>query len=75
MIKFIKGMKITVNQWIEIIKLLSTFLIGVLTTLTMQSCSASMSIFWKNSNKQSEQKAEQSASTRADSLTIKPIFK
>lgn len=40
-------MKITVTQWIEIIKLLSTFLIGVLTTLTMQSCSASMSIFGK----------------------------
>lgn len=68
-------MKITVTQWIEIIKLLSTFLIGVLTTLTMQSCSASMSIFWKNNNKQSEQKSTQKTSTRADSLTIKPVFK
>lgn len=68
-------MKITSTQWIEIIKLLSTFLIGVLTTLTMQSCSASMSIFWKNNNKQSEQKSTQKTSTRADSLTIKPVFK
>lgn len=68
-------MKITVTQWIEIIKLLSTFLIGVLTTLTMQSCSASMSVFWKNNNKQSEQKATQTTSTRTDSLTIKPVFK
>lgn len=68
-------MKITCTQWIEIIKLLSTFLIGVLTTLTMHSCSASMSVFWKNNNKQSEQGATQSTSTRVDSLTIKPVFK
>lgn len=68
-------MKITVTQWIEIIKLLSTFLIGVLTTLTMQSCTASMSIFWKNNNKQSEQKSTQETSSRYDSLTIKPVFK
>ena len=68
-------MKITTTQWIEIIKLLSTFLIGVLTTLTMQSCSASMSVFWKNNNKQSEQKSTQKTSARIDSLTIKPVFK
>lgn len=68
-------MKVTANQWIEIIKLISTFLIGVLTTLTMQSCTASMSVFWKNNNKQSEQGATQSTSTRVDSLTIKPVFK
>lgn len=68
-------MKITGTQWIEIIKLLSTFLIGILTTLTVQSCTASMSIFWKNNNKQSEQGATQSTSTQVDSLTIKPLFK
>jgi hypothetical protein len=38
-------MKITSQQWIEIIKLISTFIIGVITTLSVQSCTASMSIF------------------------------
>ena len=31
-------MKITPNQWIEIVKLISTFVIGIITTLFVQSC-------------------------------------
>jgi hypothetical protein len=37
-------MKISSQQWIEIIKLISTFAIGVITALSVQSCTASMSI-------------------------------
>jgi len=43
-------MKITPNQWIDLVKLISTFIIGVITALTVQSCTASMSVFWKNQN-------------------------
>lgn len=58
-------MKITFQQWIEIVKLISTFIIGVITTLFIQSCTASMSISKYNSN--STQKTEQSASSSVDS--------
>ena len=50
-------MKITNQQWIEIIKLISTFLIGIITTLTVQSCTMSLSVSKNNSN--STQKTEQ----------------
>lgn len=65
-------MKITPNQWIDLIKLVSTFLIGVITALTVQSCTASMSVFWKNSN--SKQDSKQTTQQKVDSLTIKPNF-
>lgn len=58
-------MKITSQQWIEIIKLISTFIIGVITTLSVQSCTASMSISKYNSN--STQNTEQSTSSSVDS--------
>lgn len=61
-------MKITPTQWIELIKLISTFVIGIITALTVQSCTASMSIFWKNAN--STQKSEQSQSTSVDSTSV-----
>ena len=61
-------MKITSQQWIEIIKLISTFIIGVITTLTVQSCTASMSISKNNTN--STQKTEQSASSFVDSVKL-----
>ena len=61
-------MKITPSQWIELIKLLATFVIGVITVLAVQSCTASMSIFWKNAN--STQKSEQSQSTSVDSTSV-----
>ena len=42
-------MKITNQQWIEIIKLISTFLIGIITALTVQSCTMSLSVSKNNS--------------------------
>ena len=65
-------MKITPSQWIKLIQLISTFLIGVITALTVQSCTASMSVFWKNSN--SKQDSQQTTQQKVDSLTIKPNF-
>lgn len=67
-------MKITSHQWIEIVKLISTFLIGLITALCVQSCTASMSVFWKNSN--SNQKSQQTNSQSVDStrVHIQPNF-
>lgn len=65
-------MKITSSQWIDLIKLISTFIIGVITALTVQSCTASMSVFWKNSN--SKQDSQQTTQQKVDSVTIKPNF-
>nr|DAF67568.1 MAG TPA: hypothetical protein [Microviridae sp.] len=61
-------MKITSRQWIEIIKLISTFVIGVITTLSVQSCTASMSISKYNSN--SSQSTEQTTTSSVDSTKI-----
>lgn len=66
-------MKITPTQWIEIVKLISTFIIGVITTLYVSSCTASMSILWKNQN--STQKVDQQTSSSADSTDIVLPFK
>ena len=63
-------MKITPNQWIDLVKLISTFIIGVITALTVQSCTASMSVFWKNSN--SKQDSKQTTQQRVDSGVILP---
>ena len=65
-------MKITPQQWIKLVQLISTFIIGVITALTVQSCTASMSVFWKNSN--SKQDSKQTTQQRVDSITIKPHF-
>lgn len=61
-------MKPTSKQWIEIVKLISTFIIGVITTLFAQSCTASMSISKNNTN--STQNTEQSASSFVDSVKL-----
>lgn len=61
-------MKISSNQWIELIKLISTFIIGVITALSVQSCTASMSISKYNSN--SSQNTEQSTSSSVDSTKL-----
>lgn len=61
-------MKITPNQWIEVVKLISTFIIGVISCLFLQSCTASMSISKYNSN--SNQSTEQSATSSVDSTKI-----
>lgn len=65
-------MKITAAQWIKLVQLISTFIIGVITALTVQSCTASMSVFWKNSN--SKQDSKQTTLQKVDSVTIKPNF-
>lgn len=65
-------MKITPAQWIKLVQLISTFIIGVITALTVQSCTASMSVFWKNSN--SKQDSKQTTQQKVDSITIKPNF-
>lgn len=65
-------MKITPSQWIKLVQLISTFIIGVITALTVQSCTASMSVFWKNSN--SKQDSQQTTQQKVDSLTINPQF-
>ena len=61
-------MKITPQQWIEIVKLISTFVVGVITCLCVQSCTASMSISKYNSN--STQNTEQSSSSSVDSTKV-----
>ena len=61
-------MKPTLKQWIEIVKLISTFIIGIITTLAVQSCTASMSISKNNTN--STQNTEQSASSFVDSVKL-----
>ena len=65
-------MKITPAQWIKLVQLISTFIIGVITALTVQSCTASMSVFWKNSN--SKQDSQQTTQQKVDSVTINPRF-
>lgn len=65
-------MKITPAQWIKLVQLISTFIIGVITALTVQSCTASMSVFWKNQN--SKQDSKQTTQQKVDSVTIKPQF-
>lgn len=65
-------MKITPSQWIKLVQLISTFIIGVITALTVQSCTASMSVFWKNQN--SKQDSQQTTQQKVDSVTIKPNF-
>lgn len=61
-------MKIAPNQWIEIVKLISTFVIGIITTLFVQSCTLSLSVSKNNSN--STQQTEQSTSARVDSASV-----
>lgn len=65
-------MKITPSQWIKLVQLISTFIIGVITALTVQSCTASMSVFWKNQN--SKQDSQQTTQQKVDSVTVKPQF-
>lgn len=65
-------MKITPGQWIKLVQLISTFIIGVITALTVQSCTASMSVFWKNQN--SKQGSQQTTQQKVDSVTINPHF-
>lgn len=66
--QIILNMKITGKQWIEIIKLISTFIIGIITTLTVQSCTMSLSVAKNNNN--ATQKTEQTSTSSVDSTKI-----
>ena len=55
----------------KIIELATTFILGVAATLLMDSCTASMSLFWKNQN--SSQGTQQSTTTCVDSLKTPDI--
>lgn len=67
-------MKITPQQMIEVVKLISTFIIGLITAMCVQSCTASMSIFWKNRN--SRQEVQQTTRQSVDStrINVQPNF-
>ena len=62
-------MKVTSNQWIEIVKLISTFVIGIITTLFVQSCTLSLSVAKNNNN--ATQRTEQTTTSSVDSTKIK----
>lgn len=55
----------------KIIELATTFILGVAATLLLDSCTASMSLFWKNQN--SSQSTQQSTTTRVDTLKTPDI--
>lgn len=61
-------MKITPNQWIEIVKLISAFVIGIITTLFVQSCTLSLSVAKNNNN--ATQRTEQTTTSSVDSTKI-----
>lgn len=67
-------MKITPQQWIEVVKLISAFLVGLITVLCVQSCTASMSVFWKNSNSNQESQQTNSQSVDSTRIHIQPNF-
>ena len=54
------------TAWKEIIRIIVTVLTALLTALGTQSCTATMSVFWKNAN--SQQKSEQSTTNKVDSV-------
>lgn len=61
-------MKVTSQQWIEIVKLIATFVVGVITTLFVQSCTLSLSVAKNNNN--ATQKTEQTTTSSVDSTRI-----
>lgn len=67
-------MKITPQQWIEVVKLISTFIIGLITALCFQSCTAFMSVFWKNSNSKQESQQTMKQSVDSTRINIQPNF-
>jgi hypothetical protein len=61
-------MKVTPQQWIEIVKLIATFVVGIITTLFVQSCTLSLSVAKNNNN--ATQKTEQTTTSSVDSTRI-----
>ena len=56
----------TKSQIYKIIELATTFILGVAAAILLDSCTASMSLFWKNQN--SSQSTQQSTTSRIDTL-------
>lgn len=67
------SMKVTPQQWIEIVKLIATFVVGVITALFVHSCTMSLSVSKNNSN--STQKTEQTSTSSVDSTQINVKYK
>lgn len=68
------AIKITIMKktaWKEIIRIIVTVLTALLTALGAQSCTATMSVFWKNAN--SQQKSEQSTTSKIDSIKVEDV--
>ena len=61
-------MKVTPQQWIEIVKLIATFVVGIITTLFVQSCTLSLSVAKNNNN--ATQRTEQTTTSSVDSTRI-----
>lgn len=61
----------TKQQIYKIIELATTFILGVAAAILLDSCTASMSLFWKNQN--SSQGTHQTNSTRVDTLKIPDV--
>lgn len=61
----------TKQQIYKIIELATTFILGVAAAILLDSCTASMSLFWKNQG--SSQSTEQTNTTRVDTLKIPDI--
>lgn len=59
---------LTPQQWIEVIRYIASFLIGLITALFLESCTASMSISKYNSN--SSQSTEQTSTSSMDSTKV-----
>lgn len=69
-----RTIKITImkkSTWKEIIRIIVTVLTALLTALGVQSCTATMSVFWKNAN--SQQKSEQSTTSKIDSIKVEDV--
>ncbi len=54
------------ESWKEVLRIIVAVLTALLTALGIQSCTATMSVFWKNAN--SQQKSEQSTTNKIDSI-------
>lgn len=61
----------TRQQIYRIIEHATTFILGVAAAILLDSCTASMSLFWKNQN--SSQGTQQCTTTRVDTLKIPDI--
>ena len=61
----------TNQQLYKIIKYATTFILGVAASILLDSCTASMSLFWKNQG--SSQSTKQTNTTRVDTLKIPDV--